>query len=185
MFLDPVTNDEIIKLIISLKTSNAEGWDGIAVNSVKKSYHNCIDILTHVIHLSFSKGVFPSDMKTAKVIPLYKNDHNMVVNNYYFAVFSKLLERLMYNRLISFINKHKLLNKFQFGFRSKHSTKVALIYLIDNISKAINEKEIVIGVFLDFSKACDTINHNILFSKLNHYGIRGVALDWLMELLYI
>ena len=120
-FLDPVTSDEIIKLILSLKTSNAQGWDGIAVNIVKKSYHNCIDILTHVIHLSFSKGVFPSEMKTAKVIPLYKNDNNMVVNNYrpisILPVFSKLLERLMYNRLISFINKHKLLNKFQFGFR--------------------------------------------------------------------
>ena len=85
----------------------------------------------------------------------------------------------MYSRLISFINQHKLLNKFQFGVRSQQCTNIALIYLVDKIAKAIDEKEIVLGVFLDFSKAFDTINHNILFSILNHYGIRGVALDWI------
>ena len=126
-------------------------------------------------------------MKIAKVIPLYKNDNNMMVNNdrpiSILPVFSKLLERLMYNRLISFINQHKLLNKFQFGFRSQRSTNIALIYLVDKIAKAIDEKEIVLGVFLDFSKAFDTINHKKLFSKLNHYGIRGVALDWIQSYL--
>ena len=108
----------------------------------------------------------------------------MKVNNYrpisILPVFSKLLKRLMYNRLISFINQHKLLNKFQFGFRS---TNLALIYLVDKIAKAIDEKEIVLGVFLDFSKAFDTINHTILFSKLNHYGIRGVTLGWIQSYL--
>ena len=98
-------------------------------------------------------------------------------------VFSKLLERLMYNRLIRFINQHKLLNKFQFGFRSQHSTNLALIYLVDKIAKAIDEKEIVLAVFSDFSKAFDTINRNILFFKLNYYGIRGVALDWIQSYL--
>ena len=85
----------------------------------------------------------------------------------------------MYNRLIRFINQNKLLNKCQFGLRSQHSTNLSLIYLVDKITKAIDEKEIVLGVFLDFSIAFDTINHRILFSKLNHYGIRGVALDWI------
>ena len=83
-------------------------------------------------------------MKIAKVIPLYKNDNNMMINNYrqlaILPVLSKLLERLMYNRLISFTNQHKLLNKFYFGFRSQHSTNLALIYRADKIAKAINEK---------------------------------------------
>ena len=108
-----------------------------------------------------------------------------MVNNYrpilILPVFSKLLERLMYNRLISFINQQKLLNKFQFGFRSQHSTNLALIYLVDKIAKAIDDKEIVLGVFLDFSEDFDTINHKIVFSKLKHYGIRGVALDWIQS----
>ena len=111
----------------------------------------------------------------------------MKVNDYrptsILPVFSKLLERLMYNRLKSFINQHKLLNKFQFGYRSQHSANLALIYLVDKIAKAIDEKEIVLGVFLDFCKAFDTINHTILFSKLNHYGIREVTLGWIQSYL--
>ena len=89
--------------------------------------------------MSFSKGIFPKEMKIAKAIPLHKNDNNMMVDNYrplsILPVFSKLFQRLMYNMLISFINQHKLFNKFQFGFRS---------YLIDKIAKAINENIIPI-----------------------------------------
>ena len=96
-------------------------------------------------------------------------------------VFSKLLERLMYNRLISFINQHKLINKFQSGFRSQHSTNLALIYLVDKIAMAFDAKRNCFGRLLGLSKAFDNINHIILYSKLNHYGIRGVILDWLQN----
>ena len=84
----------------------------------------------------------------------------------------------MYNRLLSFINKHNLLYKLQFGFREKHGTDTALIILIDKIMSAINEDEIVLGVFLDLSKTFDTVNHKILLMKMYKYGIRGVALSW-------
>ena len=84
----------------------------------------------------------------------------------------------MYNRLLSFINKHNLLYKLQFGFREKHGTDTALIILIDKIMSAINEDEIVVGVFSDLSKAFDTVNHKIFFMKMFKYGIRGIALSW-------
>ena len=106
----------------------------------------------------------------------------MLLSNYrpvsVLPFFSKILERLMYNRLISFINKHKLLYNLQFGFRDEYSTNIAMIYLIDKISNLLDNGEYVLGLFLDFTKAFDTVNHKILLRKLEHLGIRGTPLNW-------
>ena len=84
----------------------------------------------------------------------------------------------MYKRLISFLKKHNILYDYQFGFRENHSTDMALICLMEKLAKALDSNEIVIGLFLDLSKAFDTVNHEILLDKLNFYGIRGIALEW-------
>ena len=91
----------------------------------------------------------------------------------------------MYNRLIDYINENKLLYKFQFGFQKGKSTYMALIMLVDKISEALDKGELVIGVFLDFSKAFDTVDHAILIEKLNIYGIRGVNNEWFKNYLSI
>ena len=186
MFLEPVVQDEVKDIIKNLKDSSA-GWDTISSKIVKTSYVFFLTPLTHIMNLSLSKGVVPSELKIAKVIPLFKSGDPMQFSNYrpvsVLPVFSKVLERLMYSRLLSFINKNKLLYKFQFGFREDHSPQLALIYLIDKISNALESGDYVLGIFLDFSKAFDTVNHNILFTKLNHYGIRDTALQWLKSYL--
>ena len=149
---------------------------------------NClIEPLTHVTNLSLSQGIFPDELKKAKVIPLYKANDPMLFNNYrpisLLPLFSKVLERIMYNRILKFINKHKLLYRCQFGFRKDHSTYMALIILIDKITSALDNGDFTIAVLIDFRKAFDTVDHEILLNKLYHYGIRGVAHDWMKSYL--
>ena len=93
-------------------------------------------------------------------------------------IYSKIFERLMYNRLIQFLDKNKVLYQNQFGFRQGHSTHHALITLVDNITKSLDNGDVVIGVFLDLKKAFDTVNHKIFKNKLYHYGIRVNVLKW-------
>ena len=111
----------------------------------------------------------------------------MVFSNYRPAVlpvFSKVIERLMYNRLFDFINENRLLYKYQFGFQKGKSTSMALIMLVDRISEALEKGEYVIGVFLDFSKAFDTVDHQILIEKLKLYGINGTEIEWFKDYLH-
>ena len=184
IFLNQVSESEIIKIIKEMKNSSP-GWDGISAKIIKNSYQSFIVPLTHVCNLSIIKGVFPKELKVARVIPLYKADSPSVFSNYrpvsVLTAFSKIFEILMYNRLLEFINKHKLLYKFQFGFRQGHSTTMALITLVDHISKALERGDYVIGIFLDFSKAFDMVDHQILLNKLDHHGITGVAYSWLKD----
>ena len=106
----------------------------------------------------------------------------MLFNNYrpisLLPYFSKLFERLMYNRLIIFIEKHKLLYQYQFGFRRNHSTFMALVILLENITTALDNTEFAICILIYFRKAFETVKHSILLDKLYHYGIRGNALQW-------
>ena len=130
--------------------------------------------------MSLLKGVFPSELKIARVIPLFKSGESNKYSNYrpvsVLPLFSKILERLMYSRLLSLINKHNILYAYQFGFRMHHSPNLALVILVDRISKALENGDFVLGLFLDFSKAFDTVNHSILFEKMEFYGIRGLSL---------
>ena len=90
----------------------------------------------------------------------------------------------MYVKLFSFLKKYDLLYKYQFGFRQGFGTDIALVFLIDNISKALDEGEIVLGVFIDLSEAFDAVNHTILLDKLYKYSIRGMAHVWIRNYLY-
>ena len=97
--------------------------------------------------------------------------------------FSKILEKLFSSRLDSFIDKHQILADGQYGFRSNRSTSMALIDLIEDIASKIENKEFAIGVFIDLKKVFDTIDHEILIQKMDRYGIRGVALNWIKSYL--
>ena len=168
LFASAVTEDEIYKMICNLKDS-AAGWDDFRPR-IMKLIQNCIKSpLAHICNRCFVTGIFPSELKIANVVPIFKSGDDMMFSNYrpvsVLPVLSNILGRLMYNRLILHINRYGLLYEYQFGFQKGKSTHMALITLIDKISEALDQGELVIGIFLDFSKAFDTVDHGILLKK--------------------
>ena len=135
-----------------------------------------------IYNLSFSSGCVPDQFKLAQVIPIHKKESVTCLSNYrpisLLSIFNKILESLVNKRLLSFLNKHDILFQNQFGFRTKHSTMHAALSITDKVQKSIEEGQYSCGIFLDFSKAFDTVDHKILLQKLRNYGIRGIALDW-------
>uniref|UniRef100_A0A3P9M519 Reverse transcriptase domain-containing protein n=1 Tax=Oryzias latipes TaxID=8090 RepID=A0A3P9M519_ORYLA len=187
MFLNPVTENEILKTVRGMKGKLSTDVNGIDMALVKTVISGILKPLEYIFNLSFQTGSFPNQMKIAKVIPLYKTGNKHHFTNYrpvsMLPQLSKILEKMFITRLNSFIEKHKILDEGQYGFRSNRSTSLALMNVIENITNAIDNKKHVIGVFIDLKKAFDTINHCILIHKLDRYGIRGLVLDWIRSYL--
>ena len=138
--------------------------------------------LSIIFNISLKTGTFPNILKLAETIPIYKKGSKMDTCNYrpisLLSNINKLFEKMMYNRVFTFLEANKCIYNLQFGFRSKHSTNHALIEITEKIRCALDNHESACGVFIDLQKAFDTVNHDILVDKLMHYGIRGVANSW-------
>ena len=183
MFINPVNEAEVIRIIKLCKHKDSMDYDGISMWVLSRIAPQVVKPLVHIFNLSFSTGIFPSEMKIAKVIPLFKNGNKSDFSNYrpisLLSQFSKILEKIFNERLQQFLNANNILSNSQYGFRAHMSTVHAALELTESISNSIDSKQHYAGVFIYLTKAFDTINHKLLVEKLSFYGVRGVANAWL------
>jgi sarcosine oxidase/L-pipecolate oxidase len=179
LFLNAITENELEIELENMKSNKSSGYDSINAKIIKIIAKEISKPLTHIFNLSFSYGIIPDNLKVELITSIFKCNEDNKFENYrpisVLTCFSKLLEKLVVKRLKQFIDKNNILSKHQYGFRQNRSTEHAIIDFVDKITTAIDQGKFSVGIFLDLSKAFDTINHKIQIRKLQHYGIRGVV----------
>ena len=177
----PVTQQEVSNIILGLKNTHTD-LDKISVNIFKSIRDQVSGPLTKIINCSFSKGVFPECLKSAKITPVFKKDDKQMYTNYRpissLPFLSKVFERCMANRLVSFFEKFELFSDKQFGFLKNRSTQDAIFNFTESIYDSIDSLNHNISILVDLKAAFDTVNHSILLKKLERYGVRGHCLQW-------
>ena len=181
-----ITGLDVKNVVKTIKT-NACGVDDISAFLIKISIEYTADILADIINSSFLNESFPNRWKQAIVKPIPKINNPNQASDYrpisLLPAFSKIIEKLAAKQMSHFLKEHKLLDKLQSAYRSMHSTSTALLTVSDDIFKAIDESEVTLLTLLDYSKAFDTANHQLILGKLEHFGFHDNALSWIASYL--
>ena len=185
-YLNPVSDIEIFRIIKSLKKSK-QNLNSISSLIFIENADILCSIFSDLVNTCFLTGSFPNSLKKAEVLPLHKKGDSTTLSNYrpisILPIISKIIEKCMKSRLTAFIDKYSIVNAGQFGFQRGVSTQDAILQITEQIYESLNKNSSAIGIFIDFSKAFDTINRNILLKKLEKYGIRGLPLRLLASYL--
>ena len=167
-------------MINNLKTKTSCGEDGLPIKLLKLINNDICSSITLIINQSFMSGIFPEQLKIAKVIPIFKKGDASIFSNYIpisiLPAISKVFEKIIFNQLHTHFKINKLYCDSQCGFRENHSTEFASLELIDRILLATDKGEIPFSIFIDLSKAFDTLDYEILLFKLRYYGVENIAL---------
>ena len=178
----PTSIQEVMLILLQLDDKKSSGPVDTPIKLLKIAAPIIVPKLASIFNLSMSSGMFPKLMKIAKIIPIFKSGSRLLVTNYrpisLLPVFSKIFEKIIHRQLSTFLELKSLIFESQFGFQKKKSTLHSLIDIVENIRQCIENSKYGCGIFIDLKKAFDTVNHNILLRKLEHYGIRDVELNW-------
>ena len=184
----PVSSLEVFKILNSTKCAKSTGIDGIPPRLLRDAAIVIASPLAHIINLSMKLGQIPPEWKSAKIIPIYKAGAKSDLGNYrpisILPVVSKVIERTVHTQLTKYMTDNSLLYHHQFGFRPRMSTELAAIKLIDDIRSSVDKGNLVGALFIDLSKAFDTISHARLLTKLPQYGIKDIELEWFTDYLF-
>jgi len=179
---NPISQTEILEAVKQLQPKKSQDFHGISMFFLKNVINSIITPLHHCVRVSLSTGIVPSQLKIAKVVPIFKSGDHTLMDNYrpisLLNNFSKIYEKVMANRLTSYIEENKLFSPSQYGFRKSHSTIHPLVQFMNTVSSALNKKHHVIAIFCDLRKAFDTVDHKILLKKLKQFGLEGAELEW-------
>lgn len=178
--LQSVSSETVKEIIDKLKNKTSSGIDKLSNKLLKVIKDEIAEPLKIVINQSFKLGIFPDKLKVGKIIPVYKKGDNRIFSNYrpisILPSVSKVFERVVHNQLHQYLTQSKLYYSSQYGFRTMHSTQFATLELIDKITNEMDRDKIPINIYLDLSKAFDTLDHQILLDKLQYYGITEISL---------
>ena len=173
---------DVFLLLESIDRKKSFGYDKIHPLLLSLAALEIFRPLTYILNLTLKQGVFPDSLKIAKVIPVFKQGPCSSCGNYrpisVLSALSKIFERCILNQLKFYCLTENILASNQYGFRSGYNTTVCLVDLIDEVTKALDEEKYAVSIFLDLSKAFDTVNHSILSSKRDLYFIRGNENQW-------
>lgn len=187
IFFTPTTAEEIENIVSKFQNKTSCGVDELSNQVLKKIIKAISNPLQIVFNKSISEGKVPNEMKNAIITPIHKAKSRSEISNYrpvsVLTSISKILEKIVYKRMYGFLQSNNILYESQYGFRSNMSTVDAITELIGSIIKNLDQKKFSLVIYLDLSKAFDTVNHKILLNKLYHYGIRGVCHDWFKDYL--
>ena len=177
--LRSIDENKISQAIEHLKNKSSSGIDGISNNLIKMARCELIKPLTKIINQMLHTGIFPEQLKISKVLPLHKANDKMSLTNYrpiaLLPSISKIFECVLLEQLTNHFTDNNLLSPQQYGFRVKHSTELAALNLVDYLTYKLDTGKIPINIYIDLSKAFDTLIHDILLDKMSFYGVNGVA----------
>lgn len=185
--LKPVTENDVIKIVDNMEPKNSSGFDGISLKLLKSMKNIIIKPLTIILNQILRTGIFPDKLKVAKIVPVFKKEDPSNFNNYrpisVLPSISKVVEKVISTQLYDYFEDNNLFHKNQYGFRKGHSTELAFLEIIDRIINNMDKMDVPLNIYIDLSKAFDTIDHDILIYKLSHYGIRNTPLSLLRNYL--